>query len=338
MRVITYSTRSPVWNKPILFEKWKRVEHPFILNANGPTWISTFGRVANENKNQIIIPWNRLNKRTGRLDPSFDYDTTIIENGKIKRKNMAVSRAIMLLFYPIPNPKEFEVNHIDGNTMHNFIYNLAWCLKRENIMFAYMNGQMTYHDKDGNRVVKSILNPNTVDEICRLICKGLYYGQIADMVGVTYQQVYSIAQGRTYKDKYNQFKLYEIEQPLEQLSDEQLDTICKLLVDGRPHEYISNMVGCAKSTVSAIKNGTINKEYYDKYNLENLRTRDTTRLTKEKKEMLKTFVIDNESLYNSKNDLYRDALRYVGYDAPDKLSPALRQFVMYTSKYRNTSS
>lgn len=203
MRIITYSTRSPVWNKPFIFEQWKRVEHPLIPYADGPVYISTCGRVVNENKQEIIVPWQEVQKNKNRINLFIDYNITDGNGCNIGRRHITVCRAIMLLFCPISNPEKYEVNHMDGNTMNNFIYNLSWCTKQENIQFAYMNGQMSYHDKDGNRVVKSILMPDQVDNIRRLLCKGLTINQISIQTGVKYKQIYDIATGRTYNYNNN---------------------------------------------------------------------------------------------------------------------------------------
>lgn len=267
MKVITYSTRSPVWNKPFIFEQWKRVEHPLIPYANGPVYISTLGRVWNENKKRIIIPWNVVNKKINRYDPCIDYRT--VKDGIVKYKKAKVCRLVLMLFDPIPNPEEFTVNHMDGNTMNNCIYNLSWSSGKDNIRFAYMNGQMSYHDKDGNKVQKYILPPDKVDQICILLIDGYTINQISSITGAKYKQIHNIATGTAYKDKYDEYNLGSltgfVNKKHKNLTNEDVYKICEMLYNGIDFDTIAGAVNCSYNTVKGIRYDTSHKGAYQNY-------------------------------------------------------------------------
>ena len=44
MKPFIYANRSPVYNKPFIQEEWKRVDATIYPGADGPCWVSNFGR------------------------------------------------------------------------------------------------------------------------------------------------------------------------------------------------------------------------------------------------------------------------------------------------------
>lgn len=59
-----------------------------------------------------------------------------------KREDLYVHRIIASIF--IPNPLNLpEVNHIDNNRTNNSVDNLEWITKKDNLAYAFSNGNMT---------------------------------------------------------------------------------------------------------------------------------------------------------------------------------------------------
>ena len=55
----------------------------------------------------------------------------------------------MLTFNPIPNPNDFQVNHIDTNKTNNNLSNLEWCTNSYNL--AYSRGKkVKQYSKSGD--------------------------------------------------------------------------------------------------------------------------------------------------------------------------------------------
>ena len=59
-----------------------------------------------------------------------------------KREDLYVHRIIASIF--IPNPLNLpEVNHIDNNRTNNSVDNLEWITRKDNLAYAFSNGNMT---------------------------------------------------------------------------------------------------------------------------------------------------------------------------------------------------
>ena len=269
MRPFIFTNHSPVWNKPFIFEKWERVDSRAYPNVDGPCWVSNTGKVYNENINAIINP---MHNRDGYCTIPVRI---IKEDGTCTYSARLLSRTIMLLFYPIKGSDNLEVNHNDGDKDKNTVYNLSWVTKSENNLFAHMNGQ-------------------------RIQPRGLNH----------------------YKTS---------------LTADDVNNICKLLLEGHTCKDISSMIGCSPQIVSHIKNGTTFKDKYIEYRLFNISEhRNMNRLSKYQEEEAIAFIRDHENEYVIQKDLLIDALLHVGYPNPDKSDEALIAYMRRLAGYSKT--
>lgn len=189
---------------------------------------------------------------------------------------------------------------------------------------------MTYRDKDGNINVKHILDPDTLDTICKLIREGKTYNEISKITGVSYQKIFSIHHKRTYQDYYNKYNLQEIPYPKENntIPDDILFSIANRIMEGIPNRKIAEEFGCSPSTIQSIKNREV---YFDKlkgYNFESVRKNQSKEyLTDEQKEQFFKFINDNKDKYKRKGLLYRDGIRSLEIDTPNRLYPSMRGYI-----------
>lgn len=327
MRPFYYSTHSPIWDKPFIYEQWKRVDNSVYPNADGPIWVSNTGKFYDEDVDSIIEPtvrdFNRINRKETYVNIKI-----VSPEGDIKYISVSCHILVMRAFNPTNDP-DLEINHINGDPTKNDLYNLSWCTNAENIRFAYMNGQMTYTDKNGNVNIKSILMPEEVDKVCKLIREGKTYGEISRLTGVRYQTIVSIHQGRTYKEYYEKYNLKDIPIPKEPtMDDETIFKIADLLMEGYSNRKVSKIIGCSTTVVQYIRNGYLFKDKLKDYDLESLRKKPQKEyLTDKQKILVRKFVKDNKDKYRYPGPLYRDALRSIGYEAKDKLSSPLLHYM-----------
>lgn len=92
--------------------------------------ISTQGRVMNTRRNKLLTP----NKNTWGYLGVFLY-----KNGIGKRHQ--IHRLVAQAFLETPLEKN-EVNHIDGDKTNNYITNLEWVTRSENMKHAHQNNLM----------------------------------------------------------------------------------------------------------------------------------------------------------------------------------------------------
>lgn len=107
-------------------EIWKDIEE------NPNYQVSNHGRVKNKHTDRILKPRGAVN----------DYKQVCLYKDGIG-VNRRVHRLVAKAF--IPNyAEELQVNHIDGNKSNNYLDNLEWVTRLENMKHAYDNGLISH--------------------------------------------------------------------------------------------------------------------------------------------------------------------------------------------------
>ena len=86
-----------------------------------------------------------------------------------------IHRLMMIIFNPIENYELYDVNHKDGIKYHNWLWNLEWCTRSENIQHALQNNLFNIGETRDN----SKLTNNQVRLICEKISQGKSPKQIS---------------------------------------------------------------------------------------------------------------------------------------------------------------
>lgn len=114
-------------------EEWKD-----IVGYEGVYQVSDHGRVRSLNRTvagkgngYMSIKGTILKPRTSKK--YFRIDLSSLN----KRKSFYVHRLVLSTFNPVPNMDNLEVNHINGNPSDNFIGNLEWTTRQENVNHSY---------------------------------------------------------------------------------------------------------------------------------------------------------------------------------------------------------
>lgn len=327
MRPFYYSTRSPVWNKPFIYEEWRPITNDIVTGAYGNILVSNTSKFFNTETGNYIQPYIRDLKRINRKDVTISIPI-IDENGMKKHKTVNCHSIIMKAFFPVEDPA-LEINHINGDTTDFSVFNLSWCTNRENNMFAYMNSQMKYTDKDGNVVVKTLYSPEQLHKACNMICDGKTYNEISEATGIRYQTLVSIHQGRTYIEYYNQYNLGSVPKPrmATKITEDMIPSIGNDIMNKIPNRVIAKKYGISASTVEAIKGRMLFIEDFKEFDFESVSKPPKEYLTDEQKIIVKNFIDNNRCNYRYPGPLYRDALRSIGFKTSDRLHPALMTYM-----------
>ena len=118
------------WNIKDMLKDIKGFEGIYAINENGDIW--SFPKLSNVNKKgKWLSPGEGGKYRTiGR-----GYKQVILF-GNGTKKNYRIHRLVAETFIPKPDGKDC-VNHKDGNTKNNNVYNLEWVTAQENSLHSY---------------------------------------------------------------------------------------------------------------------------------------------------------------------------------------------------------
>ena len=164
-------------------EVFKKVDNNAISNIYPYYLISNYGRIYNIYTNSYVV---------AHIGTDGYYYFTFSTYDGLKRR--AVHRVEMLTFFPIED-KTLQVNHIDGNKTNNYIVNLEWVTRSENIKHAYDIGLQPPPEQRKN----TSLNKEKVIAICEMLSRGdMTQNQIAEVVGCSRSAVDAIKRGETW--------------------------------------------------------------------------------------------------------------------------------------------
>ena len=131
-----------------------------IKNYEGIYGITTEGDVYSYKRKKFLKP---ADNGTGYLFVILHKD------GKVK--NHYVHRLVAEAY--LPNPENLpQVDHIDGNKMHNFLNNLQWITNRDNVRKG-RNKPILQYDLDGNFIREWSSAMDVGKEVRTNICKCL---------------------------------------------------------------------------------------------------------------------------------------------------------------------
>jgi len=119
-----------------LDEKWKNI--PGYPNYE----ISNFGRVYNVQHNRFLKPFYK-----------FGYEHVgLYKDGKSRdiKIHRLVAEAFMTNFYGFA-----EINHLDGDKTYNYVENLEWSTRSENMLHAYRTGLKIATNKRAVRIIET---------------------------------------------------------------------------------------------------------------------------------------------------------------------------------------
>lgn len=214
---------NPFIVKPFIMqaEYWIPITDNIVEGINPWYYVSNYGNI-------YSIKYGNMLKLTPDKDGYLMVCLHLINGTHITRR---VHRLVMMLFLPIDNPEQYQVNHINGIKWINYIWNLEWVTPKENVLHAYRIGLIvrekssTYKSRpnDGVTIIEA-------EEIAKLLSLHQYsHAEIAEKIGCTVSVVNNISSGTNWKPLYDKYDLGN--KPIsEKFSDEQLHTICQYFV------------------------------------------------------------------------------------------------------------
>ena len=170
-------------------------------------------------------------------------------------KLFLVHRLVMMVFHPIQNYNELEVNHIYGKKLDNRDTQLEWVTTKENVQHAYRTG---LNNNVAENHSKALFTNEQVIQICEGLSKGKSFDMIIQELGpIPHKDI--IRAIRSIKDREawttisKNYIFPEYENKRDLFTDDQVITICKMLESGIGYRDILISLGYNLNTMSVIE-------------------------------------------------------------------------------------
>ena len=175
----------PNKNEMVMMELWEKIPEYVVPDAKPHYLISTWGRIYNIETDTILpqnINYNKDKYITIRLSPKEGTGKTAIF--------VQPHRVLLMTYFYIEGCENLDVNHLDGIKYHNWLWNLEWATRKENIQHALSNGLFNLGSTRGN----SKLNESQVRRICELISDGKGPKEIEKLMNIPNCNIEKIVQ------------------------------------------------------------------------------------------------------------------------------------------------
>lgn len=150
----------------------------------------------------LTILGSKNNHREHVMKPALNSSgypqTVIVVNGK--RKTIAIHRLVAEAFIPNPENKT-DVNHINGNKLCNWVGNLEWLTRQENIYHAIRTGLRNSFG------TKFMYADETIHKVCKLLEQGYKIADVSRALSVNNSLVSHIKQGVQWKHISKQYNI-----------------------------------------------------------------------------------------------------------------------------------
>ena len=182
-------------------------------------------------------------------------------------KLIGIHRLVMIVFHPVPNYQNLDINHISGNKLDNRDSNLEWATRSRNIRHAYENN---LHPK-GEKVAFSKITEDTARKIIELLRTNKYdFSEIAAMTDSTISIVASIKQKTAWA--YLSEGIEFDSRPGRLFNEDDIHRLCKYFENNPilPGEYVNKHcetalkdlnLDCSPRYIDTVRK-IYNKKYY----------------------------------------------------------------------------
>ena len=221
----------PTGDEILMEEKWVLIPHNIIPYAyDNRYYISTWGRIYNSETGNILpknIYYDKDKYITIHLSSPIDDLFYVVQPHRI---------ALMTFNY-IEECENLDVNHKDGVKYHNWIWNLEWATRSENIQHALKNNLFNVGETRKN----TKLTNSQVEYICSLIQEGKTPTEIENIINIPECNISTIVEniksGYSWKHISKNYDFSNASRK-ELFTNDQIHSICKYFeTNGRNKSY-----------------------------------------------------------------------------------------------------
>ena len=165
-------------------ELWINITQKEVPNILPLYMISSYGRVYNKEYGSILH--NQISYN--------GYINAFVKSINDNYINLSIHRTMMKCFYPINNWDDYEVNHINNNSLDNTLNNIEWVTKEENERIMLLHSENKKFTKEQVIAICQAFEKNmSFIEICVHVLNIEYTGNI-------HWKLSNIKRRQTYKE------------------------------------------------------------------------------------------------------------------------------------------
>ena len=196
--------------------------------------------------------------RKSKMHNGYVSATIRYVDGRVKNKY--VHRLVAEAFIPNPENKPY-VNHKNLVKNDNRVENLEWVTPKENNNYAHENGAF----RTDGRHHHAIFSDELIHKICSMIQEGRRTIDIVKNLIVPKYLVHDIRTKRIWTHISSDYVFTKIR--VRRFSDQTVEWICKMIVEGKTPKEISEMSGgkVSRHAVKDIKQKKAYRDISDKY-------------------------------------------------------------------------
>lgn len=197
--------------------------------------VSNYGRVYDIYINRLsYLTYDRKGLKHDGTPKGYLYHQVGIrtKEGKVIYKRIRLSRTVAIMFNPVPNYKNLEVNHKSGDHSDNTIWNLEWSTTRENKIHSY-NERIIPSGEDRK---DTYITNEQADQVCQYLAKGIPSMEVSKITKVPYEIVRHICTRHSFR-----YISYNYSFPGEEkLPEDIVKEVCERLSNGETCESVYN--------------------------------------------------------------------------------------------------
>lgn len=239
----------------VFISDYSYVFRPIIINGIKTKYIiDRLGNVYNTITRRRLYP----------IKSNGGYYRVNLTIEKYKLIHPSIHRLVANAFIKNPFNKP-DVNHIDGDKSHNYVENLEWVTKSENIIHAFKIGLMNHKGSNNSRaklndeIINKIWDDieQNYDKICS---KEITFSQIANKYGIRRGDLSRIYNGLVWHDIFEKRRKDYMIKHDKKYSDDDIIRAKSMINSGYNIKQISNETGINVNYLYSLKMNKYRKD------------------------------------------------------------------------------
>lgn len=183
--------------------------------------------LVSEDGNVYSIREGQPVQKASHVDTSRYHRISLVNDEGVSKKYL-VHRLVATTYIPNPENKP-EVNHIDGDKLHNHVSNLEWVTRKENLVHAF---SINLKSVSGENNPRCQLKEFEVVEIYNFLLEGQLAKDLASRYGVKKEVIKGIKYRKNWMYLLKDLPALSVKYKSKSIADSTAHWVCSKLQEG----------------------------------------------------------------------------------------------------------